>query len=191
VAAYAPKGSASLSASYTNLANPGTFDCSLGDAPTWDATSGWIFNGSSNYLKTGITNSSGWSVFVRYSDYISNGNYRYLFGSYGGATAQLRIGLRGTYDILYGNGGELIPSGVTPPTGAILGTAGNKAYRNGTAETGTIGTWSGTGAEIFIGARNNSGPGFYLAGYIQAFAVYNTTISAAQVAALTTSMNAI
>ena len=53
VAAYQPIGAASLAASYTNLANPGTYDAAPGVAPTFDAVNGWAFN-TTQYLETGI-----------------------------------------------------------------------------------------------------------------------------------------
>lgn len=55
VAAYQPIGAASLAASYVNLANPGTYDAAPGVAPTWASATGWTFNGSTQYLTTGIT----------------------------------------------------------------------------------------------------------------------------------------
>jgi hypothetical protein len=43
IAAYQPKGAASLAASYVNLANPGTHDLSTTSAPEWSASTGWGF----------------------------------------------------------------------------------------------------------------------------------------------------
>lgn len=58
IAAYRAKGAASLAASYDNLAAPGngladgTYDLTLGVAPTFDAATGWTFNGSTQWLTT-------------------------------------------------------------------------------------------------------------------------------------------
>jgi len=70
VAAYQPKGAADIAASYVNLASPGTYNAAPGTAPTWDATSGWIFNGSTQYLTTGVipTVFNTWTVIVRFSN---------------------------------------------------------------------------------------------------------------------------
>lgn len=46
VAAYQPKGAASLAASYTNLANPGTYDAAPGTAPSFNTATGWTFDRS-------------------------------------------------------------------------------------------------------------------------------------------------
>ena len=77
-AAYAPKGAASLVASYSNLNAPGTNDAAPGTAPTWDATNGWIFNGTNQYLTTGIVPAAGYSMIVRFSNLTSDG---YLAGT--------------------------------------------------------------------------------------------------------------
>lgn len=68
VAAYQPKGAASLAASYVNLANPGVFDAAPGVAPTWDAATGWSFNGSTQYLRSGVPGSAAVSFLMRFSD---------------------------------------------------------------------------------------------------------------------------
>jgi hypothetical protein len=60
IAVYQPKGAADLAASYVNLANPGTYDAAPGTAPTFDAATGWTFNGSTQYLTTGVTNGAAW-----------------------------------------------------------------------------------------------------------------------------------
>ena len=67
VAAYQPKGAASLATSYVNLVNPGTYDAAPGTAPTLDAN-GWVFNGTDQYLSTGVTlsrNPADICLFVR------------------------------------------------------------------------------------------------------------------------------
>lgn len=64
LAAYQPKGAASYAASKVNLANPGTYDCTEGDAPSWASATGWTFSGS-NILSTGITvASTDWTIAV-------------------------------------------------------------------------------------------------------------------------------
>src|SRR3989344_5141970 len=68
VAAYQPIGSASLTASYANLANPGTYTAAVGVAPTFAASTGWTFaSASSQYLTTGIIHDAGWSIIARWS----------------------------------------------------------------------------------------------------------------------------
>jgi len=82
VAAYQPKDAANLAASYVNLVTPGTYDAAPGTAPTWDATSGWIFNGSTQYLTTGITPviDQSYSAIVRFTD-ATGGPGDWIFGA--------------------------------------------------------------------------------------------------------------
>jgi hypothetical protein len=54
IAAFQPKGAASLAASYVNLASGGaTWDAATGNEPTFAAETGWTFNGSNDYLVVG------------------------------------------------------------------------------------------------------------------------------------------
>ena len=50
VAAYQPKGAASYAASKVNLANPGTYDLTNGNDPSWSASTGWTFDGVDDHL---------------------------------------------------------------------------------------------------------------------------------------------
>src|SRR3989344_7466925 len=68
VAAYQPISAASLTASYANLANPGTYTAAVGVAPTFASSTGWTFNGSTQYLTTGVIPANGWSMIVRFSN---------------------------------------------------------------------------------------------------------------------------
>ena len=73
----------------------------------------------------------------------------------------------------------------------VLAMAGTTGYRNGTSEATTPGggTISHT---LYIGAANDAGTLFANAATkIQALAIYSTTLSGANVAALTTAINAL
>ena len=50
IAAYQPKGAASYAASKVNLANPGTYDLTNGNDPSWSADNGWTFDGVNDHL---------------------------------------------------------------------------------------------------------------------------------------------
>ena len=50
IAAYQPKGAASYAASKVNLANPGTYDLTNGNDPSWSASTGWTFDGVDDHL---------------------------------------------------------------------------------------------------------------------------------------------
>ena len=85
IAAYQPKGAASLAASYVNLANPGTYDAAPGVAPTHASATGWTFNGNTQYLTTNVaTSGSAWSIVLRYAHLL--GVDRGICGTYGAGT---------------------------------------------------------------------------------------------------------
>jgi hypothetical protein len=191
VAAYQPKGAASLAASYTNLANPGTYNAAPGVAPTWDAVSGWIFNkAAQQYLSTGI-NPAGtmqqYGLIVRYSE-ITVGPSQILLGQT----------LSTTDSICFFNGNNLFRAYSSGYGGALLSTYldgvlavfANKLYYNG-GEIATINNYTGNVLKsdvIYVGGRVT---GHYLGAKIQCAAIYNAPISAAQVAALTAAMAAL
>lgn len=188
IAVYQPKGAASLAASYTNLANPGTYDAAPGTAPTFDAATGWTFTAaSSQYLTTGVTPAADgtWSVLARFSD---AGINQMVFGGQGGS-GQFYLWLRADNKVEYGNIGyvTLAPR----QSEGVLGFAGKTAYRNG-SNVGTIGASSGAQRVIFIAAYNNAGsPVLPLNGKVQALAIYNTTLTSTQVGLISAAMAAL
>jgi hypothetical protein len=188
VAAYAPRGAASQAASYVNLANPGTYDCTVGAAPTWDATNGWIFNGSSQYLITGIVpNSDDWSAFVRFSN--ATGQFGWLLCG-GSSYSIMGVSADWLYARCYFNG-QNFQLGPATVTSGVLAVAGRNGYYNGASEV-TLGISNNAWRNLYIGARNNDGTAIeYGASRIQAVAIYSTALSAGDVAALTTAMNAL
>lgn len=187
VAAYAPKDAASLAASYTNLANPGTYTAAPGVAPTWNTTDGWIGNGTSQYLTTGVVPVPGGSVIVRFSGAVDGNN---LYGSLVAGNDGKDFFIDGAATGLrYANGGRLTKAVLTS---GVVAVAGNTVYRNGSAESGTMTAASSTTIPIVILARNvNGGINSYSAVKIQALAIYNVTLTAGEVATITTAMQAL
>jgi hypothetical protein len=194
VAVYQPKGATSLAASYSNLASPGTYDAAPGVAPSFDAATGWTFDGSTQYLTTGVVpaNDQTWSMLIRFSN---RANQSALAAGWTTAAYGRGFGVwlynAGNY---YDNGNELYAASGAHNSG-VVGIAGNKGYRDGRAEAGTIGGWTGTSlAQIPIGALFVHSTGNYsnkYAGKIQALAIYNTTLSAAQALAISSAMAAL
>jgi len=182
VAAYQPLGAKSLRDSYTNLANPGTYDAAPGVAPTFNTATGWTFNGSDQYLETSITAQITWSAFVRFSNVTSSG-YQYLFGYYITGVHEFAIFPATSGGVYYSNGAAIT---VLPAlTSGVLGFAGKTAYRNGNVD-GSIGAggWAND-TTVKIGGGQATR---YIAGKIQAFALYDITLTAPQVAAVSTAM---
>lgn len=193
VAAYNAVGASSLANSYINLANPGTYDAAPGVAPTWAYGTGWTFNGTTQYLTTGVVPASDqtWSALIRFSGGAQN--TKYIFGAVTSGSTRF-FGFNTNYTdnkVYYYNGSFLgINTGINS---GVLGVAGNKGYRNGSAESGTIPAGSGTiTGGALIGAVNvGATPSFLWPGNVQALAIYSGTLSASDVATITTAMNAL
>ena len=185
IAAYQPKGAASYAASKINLANPGTYDLQEYNSPSWDSTNGWGVGGSSGYFDTGITPASTWSVAVRYSN--ETNNSAWLFGLY--EDANTAYGIRPYEGVSYFSG----PKTTVAPelSSGVLIMANRNGYRNGILDTASISAMVGEPTiSVYLLRRNysNTAP---MTGYIQAFAIYNTTITAPQASALSTAMAAL
>lgn len=195
VAAYAAKGAASLAASYTNLANPGTYTAAPGVAPTFNTADGWTFNGSSQYLTTGVVPSMSktWSFVARFSDVPGINTGHCVIGSSYTPNTTPYFGLIPRWtdgNAYYLNTGYL---SATSKAGGVMAVAGGAAYYNGSAESGTISTLTAaTAVALTIGAYNTStSPTGFLSGKIQALAIYNVTLTAGEVATITTAMQAL
>jgi hypothetical protein len=192
IVVYQPKGAASLAASYTNLANPGTYNAAPGKAPAFDTATGWGFTAaSSQYLISSgfaIANDQTASVLVRVSDVAATGrrvaigfNNEFWISPSWDATYKFYVS-RGGSQKLY-----------TPiATSGVLGTAGLANYLNG-ASLGNHSAQSASGniTSFAIGANSATSPANYLTGNVLAFALYNTTLSAPQVAAISAAMAAL
>lgn len=191
VAAYQPKGAASLAASYINLANPGTYDAAPGTAPTLTAD-GWSFNGTTQYLMTGIVPKSDQdqTMIVRYSG--RDASVRYLCGQYDATNRSLSI----LYDAsptgtVYWRNGDVLAAASVATASAVLAISGVNWYKNGLVGSGTMGAWAGAATlPMYIGAINGVA-GNLFNGSVQAFAYYNTTLTAPQVAAVSAAMAAL
>lgn len=192
VAAYKPIGAADLATSYVNLANPGTYNAAPGVAPGLSA-GGWTFNGSSQYLTTGIVPATGWSMLVRLTQDGAGNNVQMVGGAADDTASGFSIWLaRGTTSAVWIHGSSW-SSAISSMSG-VYGIAKQSGYFDG-AEISTGGSATlSTSRGIFIGQHNVAGAvynPYYLSGTIAAVAIYSTTLSAADVAALTTRMAAL
>jgi len=195
VAAYQPKGAADIAASYVNLANPGTNNAAPGTAPAHDVTNGWVFNGGTNsrYLKTGIIPDSMYTIIVRFSNQAPSGTY--VCGQYAGGNAGKQTIIMAKYTdnnatFYYGSGYKSTPGIVA----GIMCLAGATGYINGLPVVTEISTWNAakTAYQIYIGCVNNAGSAQSFAVVnVQAFAIYNITLTDPQVATLTAAMAAL
>lgn len=184
VAAYQADGAANFDASLINLANPGTYDLTLGVAPGWTWSDGWAFNGSTQYLKTGIVPAADtWSMLASFSG--SPTNLRTVGGSYNASARCVAISARPT-EMRARNGNYLDTAPLM--TDGVYGFAGLTAYRNGIAEPGAIPAGTMPIIDIYIGALNAGFATQFWPGKIHRFVIYQGTITAQQTLVLTGAM---
>ena len=194
IAAYKPIGAASLAASYINLANPGTYDLTAPtSAPTFNPAVGWTFNGTTQYLATGITptNHTLYSILLRFSGIA--GATGYICGFWGGshgAEGYMFSPWR-TDRRRYFNGTLASTLGAVTSTSGVMGIAGTGAYLDGELDF-TLTIANGWNDEIYLGAnKNDSGTPpvhTYTACNIQCVAIYDTVLSPVQVEAVSAAM---
>lgn len=175
VAAYAAKGAADLAASYINLANPGTNNAAPGVAPTFNTATGWTFNGTTQYLTTGITADLTWTMLVEFSD-APDGN-QIMAGYYSGGTLNfgLRPNLGGTGRSYFNGATRSVKNGAS---GGIMAIAGKNAYFNGNPDGTLAAGGTANGGSIHIGKSNTIS--IYYGGKIQRVGIWNRTLSAAE-----------
>jgi len=192
VAAYQAKGAASKGASLVNLANPGTYNNTETGTVTWSTEYGWYGFASDKYLSTGISPGQLWSMIVRTTNSVTTG-YQLVCGceSSGGDNRFALYPVFNSSYRVYGAGGYVIVSGGSHPNG-ISAIAGRQGYWNGSADGNeTNAAYSGDpSSPLLIGLAINDLV-HYWKGAIQALSVYNTSITANQVAAVTTAMAAL
>jgi hypothetical protein len=195
--AWQARGAASLSASYTDLSGNSN-DLSVGSAPSWATASGWSFNGSTHYLDTGFTPDSdqSQSLIVQFSGFSTGGSDQKVAAGMtnGPGDENFSTQLAWNHSTTYGyrNGNYRTVTTGQRASGNLC-VAGSAGYYNGAAEVSSIGAWADTpGYSVYIGGRNNAGSLQYPAAVtIQAVAIYDGTLTAAQVSAVATAMAAL
>lgn len=191
-AAYQPKDAASLAASYTDLSG-NNHDAGVGVAPTWDAINGWKGNDLDQYLTTAFVpaDDQSQSFLVQFTN--CSDVQAAIFGMNNGSNKALTAIPRYTGNHYYGNGGGARALAGVYAAGN-MGVAGNRAYYNGVAEGAVLGPWGGAAVlPCLILCRNGPGgvPEHFTAAYIQALAIYDTALTAAQVLTIATAMAAL
>lgn len=189
IAAYQPKGAADLAASYVNLANPGTYNAAPVVAPNFDSA-GWVFTGT-QWLTTGV-NPNGtkklYSMFIRVSNIGDTLFSQALLGSYNNQQNSLMILIVENKYNFYSSGG-IANVGVASSAGGVIGISGANGYVNGISVC-TIPDGVNLASGVITIASTN-GTRIFKSGKVQAVAIYNTPLTAPQVAALTAAMAAL
>ena len=192
-AAYQPIGAASYAASKVNLNNPGTNDATEGIAPAWATGVGWTFDGNDDYLSTGVSPVAGGSMICRFSDGSVDAT-QMLAGMMTGPNNRFYLMSRHTLDKHYYGYGDVAAEVAGRLVAGVMALAGATGYLDGAFEVATGGTLNALDVrEIAIGAQNNEDQGYanLWRGVIEALAIYNITLTAPQVDAITTAMQAL
>ena len=199
IAAYQPKGAASLEASYVNLADSGTLDCLANSAPTQSATDGWIF--TADALRNGLTSTSAsaeFTVISRFTNMQETVAEDYLFGGVS-ATTGMGIDIRPRYTnnvIRYHHGASYV-TGSTCPSSGVLAVSKDGGYLNGMIDSDPLAACDFGVHQLYnfaIGSRywgKTEYASTRITCYIQAVAIYNATLTSTQIGNLTTAMNAL
>ncbi len=202
IAAYTPKGAASLAASYDNNAAPGngladgTYDAAPGVAPTWASATGWTFlAASTQYLNTGITptNNQAWSGFAQFANVVNSptvsGVIFFACADASGNLPYFGVNPRNYGTRRYFNA-QPVSGGIAEVGSGNMAIVGQQGYLNGIADGGLSASNIGAFGTIAIG-RLGLYPGFYLSGDVSAIAIYNVTPAAPQITALYAAMAAL
>ena len=195
VAAYQPKGAADYAASKVNLANPGTYNATEGNAPDWDTSYGWSFvKANSDYLNTGYSGIGGMSLIVRFSDYnyALSTHQAFFIGCKAYTTAWEGMGIcthqYGENYYLFEHANNYSTDYKPGTNTGVIALCNKTGYWNGSA----VKTISSSGA-VSGAVRIAKGyePTQFVTTKIQAAAIYSVTLTESQVAALSTAMAAL
>lgn len=191
VAAYQAKGAADYATSLVNLANPGTNDAAEGVAPGWSIATGWVFSGSEYLLSGAVPTSQASSMLVQFSDGPTSG-FAVMCGQLLLYTAAVGLsGCWGGANSIYWNGTDGVSLLRAPElVSGNLAYAGLYAYRDGVAESGSFESgWAGTFSNIQIGGSVSGQEAW--AGKVHAYAFYSDTLTAGEVATVSSAMSSL
>jgi hypothetical protein len=214
IAAYQPKGAASYAASKVNLANPGTYDLTNGNDPSWSASTGWTFDGVDDHLyeTTYKPTDTSFTIIVRLNNMkidhsvssailsirrpssSSESNWALKFEQYDNTG---KVGISS-----WGNPGEYykdLVSNFASPTGQDVIIA---FTRSGTAIKYYVGTNTQTASATFVFDATYKGlvVGAYFSpnfsgdvpkGDLYALSYYHAALSDDQISSISTAMNAL
>lgn len=191
VAAYAPKGAATLADSYKNVNNPGTNDAVPLTAPTL-TSDGWTFNGTSQYLGVAGTDcraGASWSQIIRFSNAANRSSE--LGVLVGGSEVNARFYLRPnetSSSSRFGYGSSAASSRVL--TSGIMAQSAARCFIDGGFVANVAGSWANLSSGLTIGRRHiaSSSDYYYYKGNVQAYAIYSAALTDAQIAAISTEM---
>lgn len=186
VAAYQAVGAASYADSLVDLSGSGN-DATEGVAPSWDALTGWTFNGSA-YLNTPVVASATnlVSVAMRYSDTSSpSGAAIGRTGSDRNLRVYVNFSSQTFHSYSSGQDNSKFSGALSA---AVIVMTPNAVYQDGAERATFVGSLPANSNTISI-ARDGGASNFN--GNIQAISVYSDTLTADEVATVTAAMQAL
>lgn len=189
-AAYQPKGATNFAASLLDLTGNGNHASDPGGAntPTWDPVNGWKFDGIQQYLVTTFVPrvDQSQSMLVQFTNLTGPGG---LAGSLTGAGQFYYLYWSGV-NRTYANGNFRIFG--APTVAGNMAIAGPQGYFDGAVNDGLCGAVANPAPAVYIGALNDGGvAAFFCPVYVQAVAVYDSTLTAPPVAVQAAAMAAL
>ena len=156
--------------------------------PGWDNVNGWSWNGSTQFLQTGITLQANYTIIYRFTGVATT--YGAVMGVFrSGAAMCFYPDYYNDYRYLYGY--AYVDRGVAKLSSGILALAGEQPYLNGAPDGSPLATqWnSGNEDECYIGGANGGIAKSLCLHKSQAAAIYNRKLTADEIAALYTRMS--
>lgn len=184
VAAYQPVAAPDAFAGRQNVSNDlrraGVYAAKLGVAPTWRSSTGWTFNGTTQYLTTGIVPAGNqtWSVLVCFADVTANTAVQALCGYWDMSNSANRFtvspNFTGNVRLYFYSQYKSVAARVLS---GVQGMAGRQPVLNGIVDGPEVAAGSGTLSEIYVGAnRKGAVAGDFLAGAIRCFVITSITL---------------
>lgn len=188
IGAYKAVGAASQAASYINLVTPGTYNISGGATPpTWASATGWTFDGANDFLATGIIpDGKNWTYIVKFSNTTSDqGSAVGVFDTnLCVAIYPRRTALTNSHYCYNSSAGAF--SEVYPILAAgVMAKTNLKMFSDGYQDQALADSSPGANTTQVLIGKLSAGGGQMYAGKIQYVAVYNTTLTDAQILAVT------
>lgn len=162
-AVWKPLGAADLAASYLRVAGDqgnANLDPAVvggGVAPTFNTASGWTFNGTTQFLRSGVIPTDSSAMLINYASlsYTSDDVLMGQFNDVGGQAMFLIQTRNNTMRVYHGALTHVQDNGAVLTEG-VYGLSGKKAFRNGVLEGNQIPAGAATGAyrEIYLAANN-------------------------------------
>lgn len=181
-----PLAATSLADSYINLANSGTRDAIVGVAPAHAQGSGWTFNGSTQYLNSQTTCIHEQTIVIWCED--ASGVYAIRAWTNSGSVRGVGIDPTSSTDVRFFSG-TANTNWNGAANGVIAAISKNQLFRNGNVVTYARSSFTSTALPFFLGAENQNGTAVnFYSGRILRVAIYDTTLSEAQLRALTWTM---